>query len=202
VNNQQEANDDFIAMEKSKSFFEILKKKYLLPLLAAFGVSLLVFAFGGGLSMLVPSKMQMVTAILSITTLGILVSLIPKINRIRKTFDLGMYFILVFSVVVASMADVRNFSGAHIHIFYWVALVYGGGLIIHTALAAIFKIDADNVIIVSTALTCSPPFVPVVAAALKNKEIIISGLTVGIIGYAVGNYLGVSLAFILKNWTF
>jgi uncharacterized membrane protein len=66
-------------------------------------------------------------------------------------------------------------------------------------LAALFKIDADNVIIVSTALTCSPPFVPVVAGALKNKEIIISGITVGIIGYAIGNYLGVFIAYLFKS---
>jgi len=38
-----------------------------------------------------------------------------------------------------------------------------------------------------------------VAGALKNKEIIVSGLTVGIIGYAIGNYIGVLLAFFLKG---
>ena len=97
------------------------------------------------------------------------------------------------------MADLRNFSASHIQIFYWVALVYGGSLIIHVLLAAIFRVDADNVIIVATALTCSPPFVPVVAGSLKNKEIIISGLTVGIIGYAIGNYLGIFFAYLLKN---
>ena len=70
-------------------------------------------------------------------------------------------------------------------------------LAIHVALAALFKIDADNVIIVSTALSCSPPFVPVVAGALNNKEIILSGLTVGIIGYAIGNYLGILVAEVL-----
>lgn len=135
---------------------------------------------------------------MGITTFSILASLIKKINEIEKTFDYGMYFILVFSVVVASMADFRLFSTSHIQIFYWVAIVYIGSLIIHVGLAALFKIDADNVIIVSTALTCSPPFVPVVAGALKNREIILSGLTVGIIGYAIGNYLGVLMAQILS----
>ena len=185
-----------------EGFFDLLHKKSMFPLLAALGIAILIFAAGGGLSFLVPSHLQMLTAILSITTLGILISLLPRINRIEKTFDLGMYFILVFSIVVASMADVRNFTTDHIHIFYWVTLVYVGSLIIHVALSAIFKFDADNVIIVSTALSCSPPFVPVVAAALKNREIIISGLTVGIIGYAIGNYLGVALAYLLKSFSF
>ena len=68
----------------------------------------------------------------------------------------------------------------------------------HVFIAKLFKIDADTVIISGSALICSPPFVPVIAGALKNREIILTGLTVGIAGYAVGNYLGVLIAFILK----
>ena len=45
---------------------------------------------------------QMVVVILSITTLAILASLIKWINKIEKTFQLGMYLILVFSLTIAS----------------------------------------------------------------------------------------------------
>ena len=38
------------------------------------------------------------------------------------------------------------------------------------------------------------------AAALKNKEVIITGITVGIIGYIIGNYLGVGLGYFLKGF--
>jgi len=38
-----------------------------------------------------------------------------------------------------------------------------------------------------------------VAGALKNKEIIITGITGGIIGYVAGNYLGIALAYFLKG---
>lgn len=183
---------------ESKSFFDSVKREYLLPNLAAIGLTLVIVGLSAGIGMLFNPKSQMMITILGITTFSILASLIKKVNRIEKTFDYGMYFILIFSVVVASMADFRLFSVSHIQIFYWVAMVYAGSLIIHVMLAALFKIDADNVIIISTALTCSPPFVPVVAGALKNREIIISGITVGIIGYAIGNYLGIMLAQILS----
>ena len=186
-----------INTDQSSSFFDSVKRKYFLPNLAAIGFALIIVGLSAGLGMLFDQKSQMMITILGITTFGILASLINKVNKIEKTFDYGMYFILIFSVVVASMADVRLLSTSHIQIFYWVAIVYAGSLIIHVMLAALFKIDADNVIIVSTALTCSPPFVPVVAGALQNREIILSGLTVGIIGYAIGNYLGVLVAQIL-----
>lgn len=74
-----------------------------------------------------------------------------------------------------------------------------GTLFLHVLFSKLFHIDADTVIITSTALICSPPFVPVVAGALKNREVIVSGLTVGIIGYAIGNYLGYFIVQILRT---
>ena len=41
-------------------------------------------------------------------------------------------------------------------------------------------------------------FVPMIAGALNNKEVVVSGLTVGIMGYAVCNYLGVLVASVLQ----
>jgi uncharacterized membrane protein len=190
---------------KSKSrrpFFHVFRKQTLLPLLASLGISVLILAIGGGVSMLFPESASMAVAILLITTLGIFVSLIPRVNKIQHTFDFGMYFILVFSIVVASMADFSNFGIAQAHLLLFITLCVIGSFIIHVLLSKIFRVDADNVIIVSTALACSPPFVPVVASALKNKEIILSGLAVGIIGYAIGNYLGISIAWILHAFHF
>lgn len=196
-NDSNMENAETIETFNRKPFLDVFQKKYFLPNLAALGVAFLIIAISGGLGELFSKEHQMLVVIMSITTFSILASLFRKVHQIKKTYDYGIYFILVFSLVVASMADLRSLSFSHIHLFYWVFLVYAGSLIIHVALAAIFKIDADNVIIVSTALTCSPPFVPVVAGALKNKEIIISGLTVGIIGYAIGNYLGIAIAQLL-----
>ncbi len=177
----------------------ILKRRTLIPLLKAFGISLLIFGVGGGLSLLVPQSAQMVVVILTITTLGILMSLIPYVNRIEKTFELGMYLILIFSLVVASMANLREFSGAAPGLFMYITYVVFGGLILHVLFSRFVKIDADTTMVTSTALICSPPFVPVIAGAIRNREVIVSGLTVGILGYAIGNYLGYFIAILIKQ---
>jgi uncharacterized membrane protein len=65
-------------------------------------------------------------------------------------------------------------------------------------MAYLFKVDSDTMIVTSTALICSPPFVPVIAGAIRNRQVIISGLTVGILGYAIGNYLGYLVAQFLR----
>jgi uncharacterized membrane protein len=186
---------DFDGMDP---YWGILRKKVYLPLLKALGLSVLIFGLAGGLSLLVPDSAQMAVVILLITTLGILSSLIPSVNRIEKTFELGMYFILVFSIVVASMADISRFLTASPVILFYVSLAVFGSLLVQVILSRIFRIDADTLMITSTAFICSPPFVPVVAGALKNREIIVSGLSVGIVGYAVGNYLGITIAYLLR----
>lgn len=186
-----------------ESYDGLLTRPVFIPLLKAMGLTLLIFGAGGGLSMLFSEHNQTVAAILAITTLGIIASTFPAINRIRKTFQLGMYFILVFSLVVASMANLGEmFNSGNseflISIFLYILLAVVGSLFLHAFLSWIFKIDVDNFLITSVALSMSPPFVPVVAAALKNKIIVISGLIIGIIGYAIGNYLGVLVAYALK----
>ena len=53
----------------------------------------------------------MAVTVLLITTMGILASFDPMVNRIQKTFQLGMYLVLIFSLTVASMADLSTMFG-------------------------------------------------------------------------------------------
>ena len=184
--------------EEFESYDGMLKKKTLFPLIGAFGISVAILGVSYGISLLLPKEYQTTVVILLITTFGIAFSFVPKIKAIKKTFQLGMYLILIFCLAVASMADISKLSNISFSLFYYVALAVYGSHIIHIALARIFKIDADTVIISTSALICSPPFVPVVAGALKNRQVILTGLVVGIAGYAVGNYLGVIVAYLLK----
>lgn len=182
-----------------ENFDPLFKRKLIPDLLKALGISVLIVAIGGGLSMLVPKPADTIVAILTITTLGLSASVIKPINRLRNSFQSGMYLIIAFSMAVSSMADLSNmFQIEFLQLFLYVFYVVFGSIALHVALAAIFKLDADTTIISITALTYSPPFVPTVAGALKNKEVIISGLTIGILGYAFGTYLGIIVATILQ----
>ncbi len=203
IDDEEERLKNNNSVAEFESYEGIFSKEIFFPLLKAFGFTIIIFAIGGGLSFLFSSNYQAVVAILTITTLGIAASLVPKINKIKKTFPAGMYFILVFSVVVASMADLREMIGnGHsivlLSILLFIVLAVVGSLLLHAFFSWIFKIDADHFIITSVALSMSPPFVPVIAGAIKNRHIVLPGLILGIIGYAVGNYLGVIVAYLLK----
>ena len=110
-----------------------------------------------------------------------------------------MYFIYVFSIVVASMANVRNmdFSGA-LWILGFLAFMEIVSLTLQLLTAKLFKVDADTAVIASVTYINSPPFVPMIAASMRNSRVLMPGLSIGVIGYAVGNYLGVLICQLLS----
>ena len=71
-------------------------------------------------------------------------------------------------------------------------------IILHFILASIFRIDRDTVIITSTAAIYGPAFIGPVANAIKNKEVIVTGITMGLLGYAIGNYIGIGIGMLLR----
>ncbi|KPL12505.1 MAG: hypothetical protein AMS26_17380 [Bacteroides sp. SM23_62] len=184
--------------EQYESYREIFTRRIFLPLLAALSISILIAGIGAALYFNLPEEYNMTVLILVITTLGILASFIKSINRIEKTFQAGMYLILIFCLVVASIADFSLFTMDSWPLLMWIVLAVIGSLFIHGILSRIFNVDVDNFLIISTALSMSPPFVPVVASALRNKDIVLPGLIIGILGYAMGNYLGVFVAYLLR----
>lgn len=190
--------DDSIDLDGRDPFYGILKRRFFIPLSKALILALLVAGASVLISLLVPSNAQMAVIMLLITTFSLALSFVPAINKIPKTFDLGMYLVLVFSVVVASMVTFSTFISGALSVIYYVTWVVFGSLVIQVLLSKFLRIDVDTVIITSTALICSPPFVPVVAGALRNRTMVVPGLTIGIVGYAVGNYLGFILAQILR----
>jgi uncharacterized membrane protein len=200
------ANTDEIVKETEnlEDYSGMLTKKRFFPLLKALGLSVVIAGIGGGLGQLIPPgylRYQMAVTVLTITTLGILASLIKSVNRIEKTFQLGMYLIIVFSLTIASSSNlITAFGRGMLDLVLFITWCYFGSLIMHIILAKIFRIDADNFLITSAAYIFSPPFVPLVANALKNKDVIVTGITGGVIGYILGNYLGASLAFFLQRF--
>lgn len=181
------------------SYDGIFSRRVFPPLLGAFGLALLIFVIGG-LSFLVFSEdTAFVVAILVISTLGILFSFVPSIRSIRMTYQAGNYFILIFSLVVSSMADMSKLVTTAPIMLVYVSFTIIVCLLLHVLLARVFAVDADTVIITSVAGICSPPLVPMVASALKNREIVITGVVTGIIGWVIGTYLGIAVAYILHG---
>ena len=175
----------------------MLEKKNFWGMLKGLGLSVVFLAIGAGLALLITGTLNELVVILTITTLAIIASFFKKVRELPKTFELGMFFILVFSVIVASMFDINSVNGGSLYIGGFVLWIMFMSMILHLIFCRIAKVSGDLFCVSQVGLLCSPPFVPPIVGAMKNKKVLISGIVVGLVGYAAGTYLGALLAWIL-----
>ena len=184
--------------ENRKPFKSLFTRKGAAYLGKLIGLTILIVGISAGVALLLPDSMFMTIFILMLTTLGIGCSFIKKIHNMKYSYDMGMYFIYIFCIVVASMADLSelNLIGG-IDLLGYLLIAVFGSLMLQIIFAKILRIDSDMMVIASVTYINSPPFVPMMAAAMKNKDVLIPGLTIGVIGYAAGNYLGFLMSQLL-----
>lgn len=162
------------------------------------GVTIVIVALSAATTLLFSDEWFMVVFILMLTTLGVASSFIKRVRALDMSYDIGMYLIYVFSITIASMADLSNLDlagGINQLAFMLVAVFLS--LTLHALMCRLLRVDADSMVISSVAFINSPPFVPMVSAAMQNKHALVTGLGAGIVGYAVGNHLGVLMSQLL-----
>ena len=194
-----EINGEDLENGSFESYKGMLQKTTFPKTLMGLGLSFLFMAIGAGLSLLITGKLNELVVILTITTLGILASFNQKVRELPKTFELGMFFILIFSIVVASQFNIQAINSEVFNVFWFVLVVLCLSIFVHFLLCRLFKVSGDLFTVAIVGMLCSPPFIPPIVGAMKNKKVLISGIVIGLIGYAVGTYLGVLMSVILPN---
>ena len=194
-----EINGEDLENGSFESYKGMLQKTTFPKTLMGLGLSFLFMVIGAGLSLLITGKLNELVVILTITTLGILASFNQKVRELPKTFELGMFFILIFSIVVASQFNIQAINSEVFNVFWFVLVVLCLSIFVHFLLCRLFKVSGDLFTVAIVGMLCSPPFIPPIVGAMKNKKVLISGIVIGLIGYAVGTYLGILLSVILPN---
>lgn len=189
--------DEEVQTKDVENYRGMFERKNVGGMFAGLGLSVLFLAVGAGLALLVTGTLNELVVILTITTLSIIASFFKKVRELPKTFELGMFFILIFSVIVASLFDIHSVNGGSLMIGLFVAwvMIIAAGL--HLLFCRIAHVSGDLFCVSQIALLCSPPFVPPVVGAMQNKKVLISGIVIGLVGYAIGTYLGVAIALLL-----
>lgn len=195
---EQEEIEREIAKSKENPYRKLFTREGGRQLCKVLLLTLGIVAVSGGAALLVGDGWFMVVFILLITTLGVVASFFDSVRKLEVSYDAGMYLIYIFSIAIASMADFSNLQmEGGINLLMYVIVAVFLSLAIHALFCQLLRIDADSMISSSVAFINSPPFVPMAAAALRNKNALVTGLAAGIVGYALGNHFGVLMAKLL-----
>lgn len=138
--------------------------------------------------------------ILAITTLGLLVGSYKPIASKLKTYPLGEYFILCFCVALGLLADFRALAAEGMELLLFSAIALSATTLLHLLFCYWKKLDRDTVILSSVAAFYGPVFVVQVATAIKNRSLMAAGLAVSLLGFGIGNYLGIGVAWLVETW--
>ena len=136
--------------------------------------------------------------ILCVTTLSIGFTLTPLPERLGNAYPIGEYFVLIFCVALGLLADFRQLAADGMDLLYFSAAALTGTTLLHLAFARLFRVDRDTVILSSVAAFYGPVFVVQVATAIRNQRLLGAGIAVSLVGFGIGNYLGIGLAYALR----
>jgi len=164
----------------------------------------LLLALGFGtmfISEQITNYFNAVPSILVITTLALVFAQLPFVQRLQGTKLIGFGLVMLFLAVVGAYCDInaliRNGSVAATLLMWVVLIVFiHGALILLTG--GFLKQDWDIVSIASNANIGGATSAPVCANSIGRPDLQLPGLLAGTIGNAIGTYLGVFVAEILK----
>lgn len=184
-------------VEDDEHYGDLLRRSAVPAILAALGAAAACVGLAVVLAPLAGVGNPQVMVIVLLTTFGLLASLVPAIRHNRAAPKLGMYLIYVFSLAVAASMDLTALADMDPSILVFITVATFGSLALHALLCRVVRVDVDTFLITSVAAIMSPAFVPMVARSLKNPGILMSGMATGILGFAIGNYLGITVALLL-----
>jgi uncharacterized membrane protein len=144
------------------------------------------------------SKMSMNILIVTIISV-IIANLFPRqLKKLEDTaFAIGLWMMYIFLAAIGASTNLADMLqvGPAVLGFYLIIMFFH--LIFMVSLAKLFKLDVYEVIIASAANIMGPSVAAPMAASLGQKKLITPGILVGILGYIIGTFIGVSIALTL-----
>ncbi|MCB0561027.1 MAG: DUF819 family protein [Lewinellaceae bacterium] len=187
----EESNLDVLAEDNARINYRDSLKAIVLTL-AIIGITL-------GICRLAFGNLENIAFImLLLTTLSIGASFAGRVRRWENTFETGEYFLLMFCVALGMLADFSEILAQGPDVITFSIFAFLGTVLLHLLGAALFRIDRDTVLFTSVAALYGPAFIGQIASITGNRQLIFSGIAVGLLGYAIGNYLGIGLAYGLR----
>ena len=159
-------------------------------------ISLCIGAVGYGLAGLlnIPNY-----GILFITAITLLVANVfhHQLESLHGGFETGMMMMYIFFATIGAGADVAVMIDAGVMIFVYASFIVLTHVVVIILGAKLFKMDLAEVVVASLACIGGPVAPAAISASRGWRTLVTPGLMVGILGYAIANFIGVGLARLL-----
>jgi uncharacterized membrane protein len=163
----------------------------------------ILLALGFGLSWVadeIAGRVAGVPSVLWLTTLALAVGHTPWVRGLHGAMHLGSLGLHFFLAIIGIASRVSEILAVGPAVFWFTALV----VLVHGVLsyggARLAGLDIETASVASQAAVGGPSSALALAVGRDWKALVLPGAVVGLIGYAVGNYLGLAVAYAVRGW--
>ena len=136
--------------------------------------------------------------ILILTTLALIGGRLKFIQNLKGSHELGNFAFYLFFASVGALMDISKAIKLAPVLFIFVAIVMTTQILLALLLGKLFKINFRVLVVAELAAKAGPSTVIAYTNAKNWNELALPGAAVGLLGYAIGNYIGFAGAYLLK----
>lgn len=148
-------------------------------------------------SEMIANYIPYIPAIIWVTTFSLIVAQTPLRNKFKVSYMMGSLIFNYFFFTLGAISSVGEVLKLGPPVFVFVATV----VVVHAVFifvgGKLLKADLPKLLTASQACIGGPSTACALAEANEWPHLVIPGILMGVLGYAVGNYLGFAVAFLL-----
>ncbi len=163
-----------------------------LVLLAALGLGLLVAARW------LAQQIGLVPEILWLTTIALVLAQLPRVRRLSGAEQLGNLGLHLFFVVIGVRSLFRAMLQVGPEVFLYTLVVVAIHGIFLFFVGRLLKGTLPMIAVASSAAIGGPSTAMAVAVSRGWPALALPGIAVGLLGYALGNYAGFGIAYLVR----
>lgn len=136
--------------------------------------------------------------ILWVTTFSIVLAQSSFVKKYKGSEILGSYTVLIFFVTLGAICDVKEMINIGVYLFCFTMIIVSIHGVWMVLVGKLFKLPIETLLLSSQACIGGAPSAVSLAKVLGLKKYLASSALIGVVGYAIGNYLGVLIGYLVK----
>lgn len=137
--------------------------------------------------------------VLWLTTVVLILAQVPAVKRLTGSALFGNYLILLFLASNGARSVVANLVALGPPVFYYAIITVAFHGVLIFGIGRLARLDLPTLVVASQANVGGAASAIAIAGARGYTDRLLPGVAVGLLGYAIGNYLGFVVAALMKS---
>ncbi len=139
-----------------------------------------------------------VPPVLWLTTFALGVGHLPPFREPRGAMQLGTLALHLFFVVIGIHSRIADIAAVGVAVFFYTLFVVAVQGVVVYGVGRLARMDPGTLSVASQAAVGGPSSALAVAVSREWPALVLPGIIVGLLGYAVGNYLGFAVGWLAR----